>query len=67
MSQAQGTEAKPEPVVVAEALGHAVEWDPPAALTEARRWTCSRCGDAVLDYRGNIYGGAANRSCWVTE
>lgn len=50
-------------VTRAEALGHWVEHDPPAAMTAARRWTCARCGAAVLDYLGNIYGSAVEKMC----
>jgi hypothetical protein len=52
-----------EPLVRAESLGHQVEWDPPAALTTGRRWTCKTCGEAVLIYHNNIYGGAMERTC----
>lgn len=63
---AQGSDG-PERVepAVAEAAekGHTVEWDPPPGLNAARRWTCTRCGNAVLDYRGNVYGGALQITC----
>lgn len=36
------------PALRAAANGHEMEWDPPAALTSMSRWTCRRCGDAVL-------------------
>lgn len=53
-----------EPAVAAATeKGHTIEWDPPAALTAARRWTCRRCGNAVLDYQGNVYGGALQITC----
>lgn len=40
-------------------LGHAVTWDPPAGLTSvSARWTCTRCGRAVLVRDGQVYGGA---------
>lgn len=56
--------AIPEPAVArAEALGHAVEWDPPWGMTAARRWTCTRCSATVLDYSGNIYGSAVTSTC----
>lgn len=42
---------------------HTLEWDPPAALTAAKRWTCTACGYAVLDYDGNIYGSAVINPC----
>lgn len=50
-------------VVLATERGHKVEHDPPAGMTAARRWTCVTCGDAVIDYLGNIYGGAIDRTC----
>jgi len=42
--------------------GHQPEWDPPAAMTAALRWTCP-CGATVLDYQGNVYGSATERDC----
>lgn len=63
---AQGSDGpvRVEPAVAAATeKGHTVEWDAPAGMTAARRWTCTRCGDAVLDYCGNVYGGAVDRSC----
>lgn len=50
---------KREPVRVAEALGHVVEWDPGAQ----RRWTCGPCGRAVLQVGTNIYGSAVTDVC----
>lgn len=58
-----GQKAVPEAVRRANARGHAVENDPPAAMTAAKRWTCVKCGATVLDYRGNIYGSAVERDC----
>lgn len=52
-----------EPITKAEALGHTVESDPPAALTRGERWTCTACGDAVLRYGNVIYGSAVEREC----
>lgn len=46
-----------------EADGHDLEWDPPAAMTAARRWTCRTCGNAVIDYCGNVYGSATEQPC----
>lgn len=54
---------KPAAVLRAEALGHTVTWDPPAALTATLRWTCKPCGAAVLDHQGTIYGSAVERHC----
>lgn len=53
----------PEAVVAAVRPGHNLEADPPAALTAVRRWTCTRCGDAVLLNGGHTYGGATERTC----
>lgn len=41
---------------------HDLEWDPPHALSSARRWTCTNCGDAVLEYKGVVYGEATERT-----
>lgn len=53
------------PAFAATGLGHTVEWDPPAALTSLRsRWTCVRCGNAVLHARaGHMYGSAIEGPC----
>ncbi len=54
------------PALRAAAMGHVMEWDPPAALTSLSRWTCKRCGDAVL-YREHeadaAYGSALTEKC----
>lgn len=42
---------------------HQLEWDPPAVLTAVDRWTCTGCGEAVLNNRGHVYGGATTTSC----
>ena len=61
---AEPTVRELEPAVAkAQELGHTVEWDPPAALTRARRWTCTCCGATVLDYCGNVYGSAVEMTC----
>lgn len=52
----------PEDVAAKVKPGHAFEADHPGH-SAAGRWTCKTCGDAVLNYRGNIYGGATERSC----
>lgn len=52
-------------VLAAESMGHDVAWDPPAALTAARRWTCTRCPATVIDYNGNVYGSATTTQCEV--
>lgn len=51
------------PVTQANARGHDVEPDPPAGLTRAERWTCSKCGNAVLRNREVIYGSAVSEDC----
>jgi hypothetical protein len=48
-------------------LDHDLEWDPPAAMTAAKRWTCRACGSTVLDYLGNVYGSAAEQACRVNR
>lgn len=52
----------PEAPAEATRLGHCPTWDPPAAMTAAKRWTCG-CGHAVLDYCGNVYGSAVEIEC----
>lgn len=52
----------PDEVTVAVKPGHTLEWDPPAALTAVRRWTCWGCGDAVLLNGNHAYGGATERN-----
>ena len=53
------------PPQVAVDNGHALEWDPPAALTSTKRWTCTRrdCGMAVLESDGSVRGSAAQEPC----
>jgi len=43
--------------------GHDLEWDPPAAMTAVCRWTCVRCGDAVLVNGNVVYGSATREAC----
>lgn len=43
--------------------GHVLEWDPPAAFTATRRWTCARCGDAVLVNGSVVFGSATREGC----
>lgn len=64
LTQASEPEKVVEPAVAkAVENGHTVEWDAPAGISAVRRWTCTRCGDAVLDNRGHLYGGAFDRTC----
>jgi hypothetical protein len=55
--------ATPRPPAEATSRGHVLEWDPPQAMPAVRRWTCSLCGEAVLESGGVIYGQAAERAC----
>lgn len=48
-----------EPIRLAEEMGHAVEWDP----GRHARWTCTKCGNAVLRVGVNIYGSAVTERC----
>lgn len=42
---------------------HVMEWDPPTVMTAVRRWTCTRCGDAVLVNGDVVYGSATRSAC----
>lgn len=53
----------PPAVAAKVAGGHTFDNDPPAVISSVRRWTCTVCGDAVLDAGTNIYGSATERSC----
>lgn len=52
------------PVTRANARGHEVENDGPT-LGGASRWTCRRCGRAVLRYANNVYGSAVDEDCVI--
>ena len=43
--------------------GHTFENDPTHGLSSVARWTCTKCGDSVLDSGSAIYGGATERTC----
>lgn len=43
--------------------GHTLEDDPTHGLSSVRRWTCTTCGDSVLDSGPVIYGGVTERTC----
>jgi hypothetical protein len=60
-----GAAARLEAAFAAVDNGHTVVWDPPAALTSVRcRWTCARCGQAVLQAaEGHLYGSALDGAC----
>lgn len=47
----------------ARAGGHELEHDPPHALASVDRYTCKRCGRAVLGNYGHAYGSAAEGPC----
>ncbi len=51
---------QPEPVRRATAFGHTVVYDGVAGVSMVLRWTCTACGDAVLDNLGHIYGSAVD-------
>lgn len=56
----------PLPPQQADEFAHALDWDPPAALSSVSRWTCTRpeCGAAVLRHHGgHLYGSALERRC----
>lgn len=52
-----------DPAARAAALGHDVKPDPPHEMSRAERWTCTRCGGAVIRYNGNVYGAAVDYTC----
>jgi hypothetical protein len=47
---------------IALQLGHDVESDPPF-MSSASRWTCKRCGRAVLQNGRVVYGQASEERC----
>jgi hypothetical protein len=55
-------EQPPPELAAAIELGHAPEWDPPAAMSSVKRWTCP-CGAAVLSTAYNVYGSAVTEQC----
>jgi hypothetical protein len=52
----------PPELAAAIELGHAPEWDPPAAMSSVKRWTCP-CGAAVLSTAYSVYGSAVAEQC----
>lgn len=57
-----------DPLRVAALNGHSVVDDAPGAPSKVQRWTCDRCGRAVLRALGNVYGSAMTDLCTgVTE
>lgn len=58
-------EQRVAPPAAAIINGHDLAWDPPAAMTAARRWTCRRrdCGAAAIRYEANEYGTACEQTC----
>lgn len=53
----------PERIAAKVRAGHTLENDPPHGLSSVARWTCTTCGDAVLDSGRVMYGGAVERTC----
>jgi hypothetical protein len=53
----------PAHVFAAVREGHTFEDDPPHGLSSVSRWTCTTCGDAVLDSGSVVYGTATQRTC----
>jgi hypothetical protein len=52
------------PKEAAVALGHDLEWDPPHELSRFGRYTCTKCGKAVLIRpNGSGYGSATRDAC----
>ncbi|MGW2169122.1 hypothetical protein ACWC1C_01165 [Streptomyces sp. NPDC001705] len=47
----------------ARGKGHDFEDDPPHGLSRVERWTCTRCGHAVLRNGGVVYGSAVTEEC----
>jgi len=60
---AEAKNSLPEAVAEKVRDGHTFECDSPGGLSSVSRWTCVTCGDAVLKYGTNIYGGATERAC----
>lgn len=50
-------------IAAATAAGHDLEHDPPHALASVDRYTCKRCGCAVLGNARNAYGSAMEQPC----
>ena len=47
--------------------GHDLEHDPPHSLSSMDRYTCKKCGRAVLGNYGTAYGGATEGPCAKRE
>jgi hypothetical protein len=60
---ADGAAWKDEPARLARQFGHQPAWDPGTQ----QRWTCNRCGRAVLRVGTNIYGSAVRERCDSTN
>lgn len=52
------------PVYVARKVqeGHSL-YEDPFGHSQAERWTCENCGNAVLSYCGNVYGSVTEAPC----
>lgn len=61
MTTSPTTVGQPEAVVLASAMGHTMRWTDRNSLRS--RWECTKCGAAVLDSGGAIYGPAKRQRC----
>ena len=52
-----------ESIAAAGASGHSFEADPTHGLSAVARITCVNCDDSILNYQGNVYGAATERTC----
>jgi hypothetical protein len=50
----------------AQGRGHDPVDDSPGGLSTAQRWTCTRCGLAVLRFQGNVYGSLLDADVCLT-
>lgn len=57
------TVGQPEAVVLAEKLGHTMEFDSTNPRSKVSRWSCVRCDRAILDDGTTIYGSAKREPC----
>ena len=52
-----------EALKAARAAGHDLTNDPPHSLSSVNRYTCTKCGKAVLGSDDNVYGSAVKEPC----
>lgn len=58
------TESLEEELLRAEHRGHDMENDPPQhGLSRVRRFTCAKCGRALLKGERSVYGSAGDIEC----